>query len=81
MFGQGGQSQNSQGQDAGQQSGQQEMQQLVDIIRQTIEPDSWRENGGQGSILPYQQTIIVRNTILVHQRLGGYLTEGDIVGQ
>ena len=82
MFGQGGQNQQQQGQDqTGQQGGQQEMQQLVEIIRQTVEPDSWRESGGQGSILPYQQSIIVRNTILVHQRLGGYLTEGEIVGQ
>ena len=82
MFGQGQTGQQGgygQGQTA--QGGQQEMQQLVDIIRQTIEPDTWRENGGQGSILPYQRSIIVRNTILVHQRLGGYVAEGETVGQ
>ncbi len=50
---------------------------LVNLIRDTIEPDTWRENGGQGTISPFQKLIIVRNTILVHQRLGGPVTDED----
>ncbi len=53
---------------------------LVNLIRDTIEPDSWRENGGSGTISPYQKLIVVRNTLLVHQRLGGYITEEDVGG-
>jgi len=43
---------------------------LITLIRDVSSPDTWRENGGSnGSISPFQNTIIVRNTILVHQRL------------
>jgi hypothetical protein len=58
-----------------------QLKELVELIRQTVEPDTWRENGGQGSIIPFQTSIVVRNTILVHQRLGGYLSEADVLGQ
>ncbi|MEW6253129.1 MAG: hypothetical protein AB1716_21025 [Planctomycetota bacterium] len=58
------------------------MQLLVELIRDTIEPDTWRETGGgEGTIFAFQNLIIVRNTILVHQRLGGYITEEEAVGQ
>jgi hypothetical protein len=83
MFGQGqGQQQQQYGRNdtTGTAGTEQQMQQLVDLIRQTIEPDSWRENGGSGSIIPFQKSIVVRNTLLVHQRLGGYVTESDVVG-
>ncbi len=55
------------------------MEKLIALIRDVVEPDSWRENGGAGSISAFQNTIIVRNTILVHQRLGGYVSEEDSV--
>ena len=65
----------------GQQVGEHEMQQLLNLIQETVEPDSWRVHDGAGTILPYQRSIIVRNTVQVHQRLGGYLAEGDIAGE
>jgi hypothetical protein len=74
MFGQGGNQQNQQDYDNQGGAGSQ-MAQIVDIIRQTIEPDSWRENNGKGSITAFRQTLIVHNSILVHQKLGGYVTE------
>jgi hypothetical protein len=82
MFGQGqGQQQQQQGMRGDTTGGtDQQLQQLVDLIRQTIEPDTWRENGGSGSIIAFQKSIVVRNTLLVHQRLGGYVTESDVVG-
>jgi len=82
MFGQGqGQQQQQQGRDAmGAGGAEQQLQQLVELIRQTVEPDTWRENGGSGTITAFQKSIIVRNTLLVHQRLGGYVTESDVVG-
>jgi hypothetical protein len=85
MFGQSqGQQQQQQGDRGGYGTGgtgtDTQIQELVDLIRQTIEPDTWRENGGQGSIIPFQRSIVVRNTLLVHQRLGGYVTESDVVG-
>ncbi len=62
------------------QGNQASMQRLVDLIMQTVEPDTWRDNGGNGTIYPFQNLIIVRNTILVHQRLGGYVTEEEAMG-
>lgn len=52
-----------------------EMLQLINLITQTIEPDSWNANGGQGSINSFRSQIVVRNTVIVHQRLGGFLVE------
>ncbi len=85
MFGQGqGQQQQQQGgarnDPYGAGGGETQIQELVDLIRQTVEPDTWVQNGGQGTIIPFQRSIVVRNTILVHQRLGGYVTESDVVG-
>jgi hypothetical protein len=86
MFGQ-GQGQQGQGGQYGQDRGggaagdDMQMQELVELIQQAVEPDSWQVNGGLGHIVPFQRSIVVRNTILVHQRLGGYVTEEDVMGQ
>jgi hypothetical protein len=53
---------------------------LIQLIRDTIEPDTWRENGGQGAIYLFRGQLVVRNTILVHQRLGGFLDSGEVSG-
>ena len=39
------------------------------------------EEGGTGSITPLRGQIIVRNSILVHQLLGGYLEEDQVAGR
>jgi hypothetical protein len=52
--------------------------QLVSLIRDTIEPDSWAQNGGSGTIHMLRGQLVVRNTILVHQKLGGYLTDEQV---
>jgi general secretion pathway protein D len=51
------------------------MDELVQLIIRVIEPDSWEENGGLGTIEPFGNVLVVRNTILVHQRLAGYVEE------
>lgn len=52
------------------------MEILVEIIQQTVEPDSWRDTGGGlGSIQAFRNLLIVHNSILVHQKLGGYIRE------
>lgn len=48
---------------------------LVNVIRNAVEPDSWDVNGGEGTISPFRRQIVVRNSILVHQRLGGFIEE------
>jgi hypothetical protein len=54
-----------------------EMDRLIDLITKTIEPESWASNNGNGTIQAFRNTLVVRNSILVHQRLGGYLEEPD----
>ncbi len=49
-----------------------DMDTLVRLITDTVEPDSWRANGGPGQIFPFRTLIVVYNNLLVHQRLGGY---------
>ena len=44
---------------------------LVDVIQEAIEPDSWRMHGGNGTIVSFGTQLVVRNTIAVHQQLGG----------
>ena len=46
---------------------------LVGLIQGTVEPDSWKNNGGTGTIERFGNSLIVRNTIRVHQALAGYL--------
>ncbi len=81
MFQQNQQNQQNQNEDVQNQDNLQ-IETLMEIIRDTVEPDSWRENGGQGSVTAFRRLLIVHNTILVHQRLGGYVTtdEDVIVG-
>lgn len=50
-----------------------DMQRLIDLIVQTIEPDSWQINSGTGggTIQAFRRQLVVRNNILVHQKLNG----------
>jgi hypothetical protein len=48
---------------------------LIELIVETIEPDSWQVNSGLGSIIPWRGQIVVRNTYSVHQQLGQGIEE------
>lgn len=50
---------------------------LINLIMQTVEPDSWAENGGTGTIQSFRNLLVVRNNLLVHQSLGGYVEENN----
>lgn len=52
-----------------------EIERLRQIIVQTVEPETWADNGGPGTIVAFRNQLIVRNSIFVHQRLGGYVLE------
>lgn len=53
-----------------------DMQQLITLITAVVQPDSWEVNGGIGTITAWRNMIVVRNNILVHQQIGGPITEG-----
>jgi hypothetical protein len=50
------------------------MQELINVITATIEPESWEVNGGRGTIVPFRGMLVVRNSLDVHQKLGGPVT-------
>ncbi len=50
--------------------------QLMDILRQTVEPDSWRETGGgDGSLRELNGQLIVYNTSEAHRQVVDLLTQ------
>lgn len=53
------------------------MQQLIDAITNTIEPESWEASGGPGTIRAYGNRLIICNSPLVHQLIGGPLRERE----
>lgn len=49
---------------------------IMDIIRQTVEPDSWRESGGgDGSLRELNGNLIVYNTSDAHRQVTDLLTQ------
>ena len=51
----------------------QAVQELIAMIVETVEPDSWVVNGGLGTIKAWRRKVVVRNSLYVHQQLGGTL--------
>ncbi len=77
VFGQqggGGGNQNNQNND---EDDDERIDEILEWIRQTVEPESWVDNGGDGSIDVFNRQLIVRNNVSVHEILGGpfYLDE------
>ncbi len=50
--------------------------QLIDTITQTIEPATWKVNGGKGTIVLFKGQLVIRNNLEVHQRLAELLATG-----
>lgn len=46
-------------------------QKIADLVRQTIEPEVWREAGGPASITYYNGNLIVRAPAYVQRQIGG----------
>ncbi len=44
---------------------------LIETITSSIQPESWKDNGGEGTIRYFRGRLIVRNNLLVHEQLGG----------
>ncbi len=74
MFGQGQQNQQDDYDDE-QQAGM-PAEEIIDIIRQTVEPDSWRETGGgDASIRDLNGQLIIFNTSNAHRQVGNLLEQ------
>ncbi|HRX86813.1 MAG TPA: hypothetical protein P5572_17440, partial [Phycisphaerae bacterium] len=53
------------------------MDDLVELIRETIEPESWAENGGPNTIRAFRRQIIVRAPIEIQEQIGGPVVDVD----
>lgn len=55
--------------------GASEAQQLIELIVNTISPDSWRPHGGQGSIsfYPHNPALVIRQTAETHEQVAELL--------
>lgn len=53
--------------------GKTDIDHLVDLIVETVQPDSWVKYGGRGTIHAYRELLVVRNNLRVHQALGGWV--------
>ena len=42
-----------------------------------IEPDSWFDNNGDGEILAYNRSLVVLNTMEVHEMIAGAFALGE----
>lgn len=52
------------------------IEEIMDILRQTVEPDSWRETGaGDGSLRELNGQLIVYNTSDAHRQVADLLTQ------
>ncbi|MFQ5423497.1 MAG: hypothetical protein ACE5F9_05895 [Phycisphaerae bacterium] len=47
---------------------------LIAIITDTVEPESWLVHGGRGTISYFRGKLVVRNSLEVHQKIAGALT-------
>jgi len=60
-----------------------ELQRIIQMIQKSIEPGSWEETrgGGRGTITEFNGMLIIYNSPLVHQQIGGFITQADLSGR
>ena len=48
------------------------VEELIEVIKETVEPESWRDTGGEGQIRSFNDSfLVVRASLDVHVQLGG----------
>ncbi len=71
----------SEGEDEEGKSLEERMEDIVDLIRNTIEPEGWAEGeygGGKNTIRAWNRLLVVRAPIEVHELIGGpFVTDDD----
>lgn len=50
---------------------QRRMTALIELLTNTIAPESWTDRGGPGVIWPYGTLLFVRHSLAIHEQLGG----------
>jgi len=64
---------NFQGEDTQRGTDEEEAQKIIDILVRFIEPDQWRDNGGDGaSVSFYNGALLIRAPDYIQRQIGGY---------
>ena len=58
-----------------------ETQRLIDVITSTIDPPSWKVNGGKGTITVFKNNMIIRNSEEAHDAIESLLGLGATGGK
>ncbi len=53
------------------QEAEEKLEKLAEIIQETIAPESWEELGGPGVVKWFNRSLVIRNTIEVHEQIAG----------
>lgn len=54
------------------------MDELIQVIQTVVAPDLWKANGGKGTIAAFDEFLIIRNSLAVHQQISGKgVTRGE----
>lgn len=53
------------------------MRELVNMIQASVAPETWDVNGGRGSVRAFQGMLVIRNTLKVHQLIGGRIRDDN----
>ncbi|MBX3413505.1 MAG: hypothetical protein KF708_12515 [Pirellulales bacterium] len=56
-------------------SGEPDYQAMTELVTSTIAPESWKENGAQGSIRSYAGTLVIYQSAPVHRKIERFLAE------
>lgn len=50
---------------------------LIDLIQNTVEPDSWEDNGGTGTVQPFYPnlTLVISQTEAIHEKIKDLLNQ------
>jgi hypothetical protein len=55
-----------------------ELQRIIQMIQNSIEPSSWQVSNGRGTINEFNGMLIIYNSPLVHQQIGGFIMQEDL---
>ena len=47
---------------------------LIEVITSTVHPASWDEVGGPGSVVPFQDLLVIRQSAAIHEQIHDLLT-------
>ncbi|MDP7004793.1 MAG: hypothetical protein QF718_01095 [Phycisphaerales bacterium] len=51
---------------------QEKINRIIELITTFVEPNLWKQNGGECTISNYQESLLIRAPDFIHRQIGGY---------